>query len=255
MKSEYFVMPDQWKTVTPEIYGFEVCKKGHTWSPANRRYYLLHYIFKGTGTVEQHGKIFTAGKDDLIVHEPGDTTSWYFADKEDPWIYAWLGFRVDPLLPPFSNMVIHAPSARNIFSALQECENEFPTDRIYSLIHDLLQLFGQKDTTKAPRNYAEIAKVYLDNSSYQVPIEKIAKALHIDRRYLTTLFRKAYGLTPQQYQMKLRMEKARELLMNGFSVTDASVRSGFSDLSNFSKKYKQYYGETPQQAKTKSSAS
>ena len=251
MKSEYFVMPDQWKTVTPEIYGFEVCKRGHSWSPANCRYYLLHYIFEGTGTVEQNGKTYTAGKDDLIIHEPSDTTSWYVADKETPWVYAWMGFRVDPLLPPFSDMVIHAPAARNIFSALQECENEFPTDRIYSLIHDLLQLFGQKNTTKAPRNYAEIAKVYLDNSSYQVPIEKIANALHIDRRYLTTLFRKAYGLSPQQYQMKLRMEKARDLLMNGFSVTDASVRSGFSDLSNFSKKYKQYYGITPQQQKQK----
>ena len=61
--------------------------------------------------------------------------------------------------------------------------------------------------------YAAYAKAYLETSYMQpVSIQRIAAALHIDRRYLTNLFREAYGLPPQAYLMRLRLEQAREFL-------------------------------------------
>ena len=95
-------------------------------------------------------------------------------------------------------------------------------------------------------SYAAYAKTYLETSYMQpVSIQGIADALHIDRRYLTVLFRQAYGIPPQAYLMELRLDQARAFLTQGYGVTEAATMSGFSDLANFSRRYKQRFGISP----------
>ena len=107
------------------------------------------------------------------------------------------------------------------------------------------KLFPQfeADTTR-------LAKAYLETSYMQpVSIQKLADTLHIDRRYLTVLFREAYGEPPQAYLMRLRLEQAREFLGQGYGVTEAAALAGFSDLSNFSRQYKRQFGASPSRQK------
>ena len=98
--------------------------------------------------------------------------------------------------------------------------------------------------------YAAYAKAYLETSYMQpVSIQKLADTLHIDRRYLTVLFREAYGEPPQAYLMRLRLEQAREFLGQGYGVAEAATLAGFSDLSNFSRQYKRQFGASPSRQK------
>ena len=83
-----------------------------------------------------------------------------------------------------------------------------------------------------------------------VSIQKLADTLHIDRRYLTLLFRKAYGMPPQAYLMRLRMQQqAQEFLDQGYGVAEAAALAGFSDLPNFSRQYKRVFGVSPSSQK------
>ena len=82
-----------------------------------------------------------------------------------------------------------------------------------------------------------------------VSIQTLADTLHIDRRYLTAQFKEAYGLPPQAYLMDLRLEKAREFLLNGHSVTESATMSGFADLPGFSRQYKARFGISPSKQK------
>ena len=247
---EKSIMPDMWQSVVPIFYGYEACEKGHSWGPTIRGHYLLHYIFDGCGTIEKNEKIYTAGKDDIFVITPEDVTT-YTASDENPWTYCWLAFRADEPLPGLDKTVISAPAARSIFSTLREMlETNVFSIRIYALTYEVLWLLSREKMPDVSRNYAAYAKIHLENTYVTaVTIESIAETLHIDRRHLTAVFRKAYGITPQQYLMLLRLEKAKEFLALGYSVTDSAAMAGFSDLSNFSKKYKQYYGITPRQQK------
>lgn len=248
--SEKSIMPDHWQSVVPMFYGYEPREMGHSWGPTIRGHYLLHYIFEGCGTIEKNGKVYTAGKDDIFVIAPDDLTT-YAASKDDPWAYCWLAFRAEGALPGLDKTVISAPFARGIFRSLRESlEADVSNSRIYALTYELLWLLSQEEATTVSRNYAAYAKIHLENTYVTaVTIESIAETLHIDRRHLTAVFRKAYGITPQQYLMELRLVKAKEFLSLGYSVTDAAAMAGFSDLSNFSKKYKQHYGITPRQQK------
>ncbi|MCD9021676.1 response regulator transcription factor [Cohnella silvisoli] len=80
----------------------------------------------------------------------------------------------------------------------------------------------------------------------------IANSVFINPAYLSRLFRKETGKTLTEYVQSVRMDHARTLLDNdGKSVSEASLQSGFPNLPYFSKVFKQYYGVTPQEYRTK----
>ena len=87
---------DRFMDLTLYQYGYEKCRPLHSFGPSVRNHFLFHYIFSGKGTLlvdetktstkeyKLHG-----GMGFLIEPERINT---YFADREDPWEYAWVEF-------------------------------------------------------------------------------------------------------------------------------------------------------------------
>nr|WP_283244887.1 helix-turn-helix transcriptional regulator [Gehongia tenuis] len=64
--------------------------------------------------------------------------------------------------------------------------------------------------------------------------------------YLRRLFTREFGVTPQQYLIQLRMERARQILKQpGLSVTEAALSCGFYDARYFSRLFRRETGQTP----------
>ena len=57
----------------------------------------------------------------------------------------------------------------------------------------------------------------------------------------------AYGETPYSYLMTRRIERAKALLRQGMSVTDACMAVGCTSLGSFSSRFTEIVGETPSQ--------
>ena len=72
---------------------------------------------------------------------------------------------------------------------------------------------------------------------------------------LTRWFRKYLHSSPREYLESVKLANAAVLLSNGHSVTDACMRSGFSDCSHFIVLFKKKFGETPLKYKKKVKAS
>ena len=65
----------------------------------------------------------------------------------------------------------------------------------------------------------------------------------LDRRV-----RKVFGITPKQYVLRVKVERAMELLASSTrSIGDIAVESGFYDQSDFSKRFARMTGRTPLQ--------
>ena len=62
---------------------------------------------------------------------------------------------------------------------------------------------------------------------------------------LEKLFRKNFGMSPIAYRNKLRIERAKNLIRGGFTVSEAANMSGFSDYFYFVRMFKKYEGYTP----------
>jgi transcriptional regulator GlxA family with amidase domain len=58
-------------------------------------------------------------------------------------------------------------------------------------------------------------------------------------------FRAAYGETPYTYLMTRRIERAKALLRQGMSVTDACIAVGCTSLGSFSSRFTEIVGVTP----------
>lgn len=246
--SDYFdhiVPPSWWQTVTPVNYGSQSCTPGHAFGPHIRNYYLLHFIMEGQGSFTTADTQYTLQQGDIFVIHPGERTL-YCASREDPWKYCWLGFEAGQELEFLRPSVIRNAPVRRIFETVQNCENDPNADgRIFSLLYELLwKLSGHSDLgAKSANSYALYARTYLETMYMRpVSIQQIADILHINRRYLTGVFRQTYGVPPQLFLMELRLNKAREFLGRGCSVAEAALLAGFTDASNFSKQYKAHFG-------------
>ena len=65
-------------------------------------------------------------------------------------------------------------------------------------------------------------------------------------RQLERLFRRYLNRSPKRYYMELRLQKARNLLMQtDMSVINVALACGFASPSHFSKCYRAHYKTTP----------
>lgn len=85
----------------------------------------------------------------------------------------------------------------------------------------------------------EIANPKLDNNY-------IANEINISEVYLRKLFTKNLGISPRQYLIKIRMEKALSLLFKNESIYVVAKQVGYESLYSFSRAFKNYYKESPQ---------
>ncbi len=90
-------------------------------------------------------------------------------------------------------------------------------------------------------------RYYLDeNYREDIKIEDLAKIAGINIQYLKQRFKQVNDCTIRQYQIKLRMQNAREfILYDDAPVSDICLKVGYFNRSYFIKTYKKIYGITP----------
>ena len=84
-----------------------------------------------------------------------------------------------------------------------------------------------------------------DHYTDQIQNEDIADALHIDKRYLSRMFTRYMNMPPYQYLTQCRIERARDMLLNGHSVKETSFACGYQSETAFRIAFKRVMGCTP----------
>jgi transcriptional regulator GlxA family with amidase domain len=75
---------------------------------------------------------------------------------------------------------------------------------------------------------------------------ELAKSVNMSTRQLERLFRRYLNRSPKRYYMELRLEKARNLLLQtDMSVINVALACGFTSPSHFSKCYRAHFNRTP----------
>jgi transcriptional regulator GlxA family with amidase domain len=74
----------------------------------------------------------------------------------------------------------------------------------------------------------------------------LAERVGMSTRQLERLFRRYLNRSPKRYYMELRLQKARNLLMQtDMTVINVALACGFASPSHFSKCYRAHYDTTP----------
>ena len=145
------------------------------------------------------------------------------------------------------------------FSLLEVCNKEGSKLEKISYLLQILTIFEKKtphDTTQAdiPETLQNILDDIHENFSIIRSVNDILASHFVSSATLTRWFRKYLHTSPREYLESVRLSNAVLLLSNGHSVTDACMRSGFSDCSHFIVLFKKKFGKTPLQYKKKSNA-
>lgn len=230
--------------INPIQCGYESCLPNYCFGPAIRHFYLIHCVLLGQGTFECPSGSYTLSAGEAFLIKPEEVTV-YTADSRNPWTYVWIGFdgayanKLEELTAP----VFHAPVGlfRDILEAerLPAMREEYLAGKIFLL---LSELFGAQKN----ENYADMAADFIAANYLQdIKIRDVAKAVGLDQRYLSRLFKSKMDCSMQEYLIRHRMEEAARLLQKGFLVTEAAAMVGYRDPFVFSKAFKHYYGSAP----------
>ena len=239
--------------------GWEICCPMHTFGPAIRQHYLVHYVTRGKGRLWMNDTCYVIEKDTMFLIRPG-ITCVYQADKDDPWEYCWIcidgydvenmlnnsGFdKVNLLFFDKSNGEVRDAMLNFIFSFSKYKNNE------YMLLSRLYNIFGhmkiQMKKQQAKSIHVERAIDYIyENYSKNISVTDIAEYLGIDRTYLYRLFKEEYNMSPQKYLLNFRLKTAMNKLEGGnMSIADIAYNCGFNDASAFCHQFKKVYKDTP----------
>lgn len=93
-----------------------------------------------------------------------------------------------------------------------------------------------------------VEAVRLMEANIEEPIspDELARYVNISRRQLERLFKKYLNCVPSRYYLKLRLIRARQLMLQtDMSVTAIGMSCGFSSTPHFSKCYRALYGRSP----------
>ncbi|MCR4768175.1 MAG: AraC family transcriptional regulator [Saccharofermentans sp.] len=98
-----------------------------------------------------------------------------------------------------------------------------------------------------------IAKQYMDENFDQgITVSEAASYVFLSQGYFTRAFRDETGISPMNYLMKKRIEKACKLLQNNeIKVSAISLQSGFSSPQRFNVAFRKQMGMTPMEYRKK----
>ncbi|MEM9001721.1 MAG: AraC family transcriptional regulator [Bacteroidota bacterium] len=87
---------------------------------------------------------------------------------------------------------------------------------------------------------------HMDNNyGNELNLEYLSRVRFVSKYHMLRIFKRHYGLTPRQYLIDKRIEKSKERLKNGMSVTEACFAVGFESLGSFSTLFKTKTGKSP----------
>ena len=92
----------------------------------------------------------------------------------------------------------------------------------------------------------EIIEYIQENLSKKLTQAELSAIVHMSPHYFATLFKQSMGMTPYQYVMKSRIEKAKQLLLKrDFTIVEICGKVGFQNQSHFTRVFRQYTNVTP----------
>ncbi len=125
-----------------------------------------------------------------------------------------------------------------------------------SVVH-LLTIFAQhlslvsnqllvRNANAEPPAITRAKQFIKEHQADEISLGDVAKAVNTSTFYFCKMFKKATGLNFTDYLSRVRVEKARNLLLNpNLRISEIAFASGFQSLSHFNRVFRRIAGESP----------
>lgn len=258
---------NDFKTMTPInlLYcGKEDCTPGWCFGPYVRENYVIHTVTSGTGVYKVNGKVYQLKPGQAFLIYPGLETI-YQADPQTPWSYMWVGFNgirarsvVEEIGFSEENPVVTLDDTERISSAIDRILEAREMTLVNSIkrvsaFYDALIAMIELNTQEKPKyNYTDdryvnmAVDIIVARYNERVRVSDIADRVGINRSYLTSIFKKEMHMSPQEFLINYRLEKAAQMLQETRDpIGSIATAVGYSDPLAFSKAFRKKFNTTP----------
>lgn len=231
-------------------------------SYANREHHIVALCTGGQAAYETNGDAYTVGKGDVLffpkqlfhsgISNPDDPFSYYIAQFDamfasqasEEQFYKLSNIIGSALYPQFVTLFEELYTAWSVKKNghMLKCKSRI-MDIFYLLVResDLIS----KHATYSPKIEKVvhfIAEHYRSNYS----VEELSRLADLSPSQFRSLFKQVTGLTVTEYQIRMKLDKARDLLLSSTcNVTEAAHETGFTDIYYFSRLFKKKTGMSP----------
>lgn len=229
--------------------------------------YQIGHILRGGGMFQYRGARLAVPAGSLAVVQAGEAHSCYTNEAEG-WTFGILYVATNLFekvlleltekagkATHFSSLVFkNAGLARTVLDLFDSFERptsqlEQETRLLYTL-GEIIKRCADEPLPTQPLKHEHRAvgfvKDYL-RAHYcdEVTLAELALLTKLSRFYLLHVFTKTEGLTPHDYQISIRIAKAKSSILKGQPLADVAAEIGFADQAHFTRTFKKHTGVTP----------
>ena len=222
---------------------------GERFSMADRRCYGLSLCYEGRITYRHNGQDYVSVPGCAVLLPRGAS---YTLQRQETGRFPVINFYVaEPLTDSFAVLPLTHPGAcLALYEQLRQLRQDGRPAAAMAAFYRLLDEIagaavnrslppGSPLHTLLPYMAAHCGDTALTNTA-------LAQRAHISEVYLRRLFLQQLGITPRQYLLQLRLEKAKRLLEDGrLTVTLVAESCGYTNVYHFCRSFRQYTGLTP----------
>ncbi len=236
----------------------------HSFGPASKPHYLIHYVLSGKGIFRFHDKEYSLEAGYGFLIRPNEL-AFYQADETDPWSYLWVGFAGSQAQEYLSVMglsdrhpiftcekseelysVVKDMMEHNTFGVANELRRNGQLGVFLSILADGAGVVAREEEDKGNGYVKKAVSFVQSNYCDPIRVTDIADYVCINRSYLYTLFRDYLEMSPQRFLTMFRITRARELLEStDYSIESIALSCGYSDALVFTKAFRSVRGISP----------
>lgn len=127
-------------------------------------------------------------------------------------------------------------------------DREAVCEGMRAYLETALKIIEHGDIPSGARKAAEAKQFIEEFYDYEhLTLSLVAEKIGVNPSYLSSIFKKEWGETLSHYIIRIRLEKAQEILREKPWITIENVARmcGYTDVYYFSKSFKRFYGVTP----------
>jgi AraC-like DNA-binding protein len=241
--------------------------KGHLqedWLDVAPKTYNLCYVLRGTGSyLDWTGKRHPLVPGNAFQRIPGRKHS-NFVDAGSQWVECWLDIG-----PPLANdlapcglidpdrPVLNPGLDLSMIRKIRHCADALPTaeeadlPRFLVSMLEMLADFYVMDRRQAGRDpddglTQEACRLLADKPEEHFHLQILASKFDMSYGRFRKVFRERMGMSPGQFRIRRRIDRARELLLSTFlSIQEIADQLGYSNPYTFSTQFRKVVGVSP----------
>jgi AraC-like DNA-binding protein len=236
------------------------CEAGWSWTSRPLTDHLLWCVLDGRGAIELAGRRRELRPGVCAVFEPGDAPRATH-DPHRRLLVFGMHFDIaadtekaaapNPRWGEVMDREFLGVLARTSDAAYRRGDSlgghqaELCLEQLVALIWEAVQHPG-RSVADAPVD--EIARQLRQDPGRDWTVAEMASRALLSRAQFTRRFVAQFGMSPAQYLIQARIDRAHQLLTeSGMTVTETAAALGYTDVPYFSRQYKQRTGRTPSQ--------